>query len=126
ARDRTPRQVIPTDPAWGELSYYVVPPPHQLEAVKALVDYLLDAIPSVPTVWAGLVGYPYAADNLFLISRLQELFGCKQPVCNRPGVYCHYNIAGNTDGSFLALYTWLRHRGLDAGVAAGGAYATAI
>jgi len=127
ARDRTPRQVIQTDPDWGAFSYYVVPPPNQLEALKALLDYLLDAIPSVPTVWAGLVGYPYADDNLFLISSLPELFGCDEPFCNRAGVYCHYNLgAGHTDGSFLALYTWLRHRGLDAGDAPGSAYATAI
>jgi hypothetical protein len=100
-----------------------VPPADQLEALWQLVKLLLDTVPAIPRVWLSLEHSE--ANNLFLMSKWPELYGCPHPTCSRAGIYSHYNIGGHTDGSFLTLYTWLRQQGLSSGAAPGSAFQTA-
>jgi Hemopexin/N-acetylmuramoyl-L-alanine amidase len=130
-RNRSPREVLPARPPpggkekaiWGERAFYIVPPADQLEALWQLVKLLLDTVPAIPRVWLSLEHSE--ANNLFLMSKWPELYGCPHPTCSRAGIYSHYNVGGHTDGSFLTLYTWLRQQGLSSGAAPGSAFQTA-
>jgi N-acetylmuramoyl-L-alanine amidase len=86
---------------WAHKGTYVVPPILQAEALATLVGWLLsDAAVgiSIPKKWAG-------------ISNQRMAMG--PTPSGGPGVYAHHYF-GHTDGSWLALYCWLRlEPGLD-------------
>lgn len=96
---------------WAHKGKYVVPPAEQAEVVSQLVDWLTSESAvglSIPKSWVGMSG--------------QKMCVARTPKSQLgPGVYAHMYF-GHADGSWLALYTWLR---LVAGLPADVAYEAA-
>jgi hypothetical protein len=84
---------------------YVVPSVDALEALNDLLGRLMFHF-DVPKDWLSLSHGE--DDHLFLMWHWDDWYGDEGS--DRAGVYSHFNIGGHTDGSFQALYTWLRRR----------------
>ena len=101
------------DAPWAHRQRYVVPTLEQAEATSELVRLLTGgdiAGLAIPRVWRGLARTTMAMNRL--------LDGDKRI----PGVYAH-TYFHHADGSWLALYAWLR---LEAGLPPCVAYEEAI
>jgi peptidoglycan hydrolase-like protein with peptidoglycan-binding domain len=100
------------DAGWAHERRYVVPTPQQAEAAAQLTAWITSPASrlSVPRTWIGVSGGRM---------RMSVVPGADRP---RPGVYAHTYFA-HADGSWLALYAWLR---IERGRAPAQAYEEAI
>jgi hypothetical protein len=107
---------------------YALPSLDALESLVYLVQWLLEhSNLAISAKWAQETVIPDTSTPGFLMS----LIGKKLPLAHRAnlsGIVAHQMIADHGDGSFQALYTWLRLKGLDGqGITdPSQAYATAL
>ncbi len=89
---------------------FLVPPLVQLEALHALVQSLLTVLPNVPAQFRALDahGQSTASEQLFLMSRWSDVYNVR----DLPGLYSHQNVGIHYDGSFQAMYLWIRAQDL--------------
>jgi peptidoglycan hydrolase-like protein with peptidoglycan-binding domain len=85
------------DAGWAHERRYVVPTPQQAEAAAQLTAWITSPASrlSIPRTWIGVSGGRM---------RMSQVTGADQP---RAGIYAHTYFA-HADGSWLALYSWLR------------------
>lgn len=83
---------------WAHRGRYVVPTLEQAESTCLLVSWMTaGTVPGldIPREWVGLRNGQW---------RMTQL----TPSTPRPGIWSHQQVGGHADGSWLALYSWLR------------------